>query len=153
MTVVSRAGSAASFPEGLPVVRVPAAAYAAEHLVGALRGQDAVVCALGPQGIDRQAAAVVDAAEAAGVGRLVVDDFGWGPRDGGGFFPEFAAAHAERRAHWDRARARAEANPAFTWTGVSIGNPVDWVSSTARRAPGSAGSLADPSPVGPSRAR
>lgn len=122
VTIISRAQSTATFPAGLPVLKV---AYETEALARALQGQDAAVCAVGPAGIGHQTA-MVDAAEAAGVRRFVVDDFGWGPDVRG--WPEFAEVHAARRAQWDYARARAEANPAFTWTGISIGNPIDWVS-------------------------
>lgn len=68
---------------------------------------------------------MVDAAEAAGVKRFIINDFGWGPDVNS--FPEFHAIHAHRRAGWDHARARAEQNRAFTWTGISTGNPIDWV--------------------------
>lgn len=69
---------------------------------------------------------MIDAAEAAGVTRFIVDDFGWGSNVRG--LPEFDDIHARRRAGWERARVRAEANPGFTWTGITIGNPIDWVS-------------------------
>lgn len=96
-----------------------------EALTAALRGQDAAVCAVGPLGIDHQRT-MIDAAVDAGVRRFVVDDFGWGPDVRG--LPEFAEVHAQRRAMWAHARVRAEGSPQFTWTGVTIGNPIDWVS-------------------------
>jgi len=70
--------------------------------------------------------AMIDAAEAAGVKRFIVDDFGWGPNVRG--LPEFHDVHTKRKAQWDHAKARANTNPNFTWTGISTGNPVDWVS-------------------------
>lgn len=104
--------------------------YTAAELTRALAGQDAVVCAVGPRAVGLQAV-MIDAAEAAGVRRFVVDDFGWGPDVRS--FPEFAEVHARRAAQWEYAKARAAANPAFTWTGVTIGNPIDWVSMVGLR--------------------
>lgn len=90
-----------------------------------LVGHDAAVSVLGPGavGVQRDIAA---AAEAAGVRRLVVDDFGWGPSFRG--LPELAEAGAARTAAFDFAAGLAGRNGAFTWTGVTIGNPIDWVS-------------------------
>lgn len=95
-------------------------------MTAAFRGQDAVVCVVGPPGVCQQSD-YVDAAEAAGVKRFILDDFGWGPDARG--FEEFDSIHAMRRAGWDRAKEKAEANPAFTWTGLTTGNPIDWVRS------------------------
>ncbi|PYH98446.1 hypothetical protein BO71DRAFT_395238 [Aspergillus ellipticus CBS 707.79] len=67
---------------------------------------------------------MIEAAEAAGVKRFIVSDFGWGPSIQG--LPELAAVHAQRVASWEAARVRADANPQFTWTGISTGNPIDW---------------------------
>lgn len=121
VTVISRADSAATFPPGLPVKRVP---YTLADLTAALAGQDAAVCAVGPAGIGLHGT-MVDAAEAAGVKRFIVDDFGWGryPKT----FPEFAEIHKQRSGQWDYAKDRAERNGGFSWTGISSGNPVDWV--------------------------
>lgn len=88
-------------------------------------GHDAAVCVVGPAGITHQVA-MIDAAEAAGVKRFVVDDFGWGPDIRG--LPEFSDIHAQRTATWLHAQAKAEAKPAFTFMGVAVGNPIDWVS-------------------------
>lgn len=68
---------------------------------------------------------MIDAAEAAGVCRFIIDDFGWGPNMRG--LPEFAAIGAQRRVAWDYAKQRAEANPAFTYSGIATGNSIDWV--------------------------
>lgn len=69
---------------------------------------------------------MIDAAEAAGVKRFIIDDFGWGPDIRG--LPEFAQVHRQRRGEWEYAKVRGEVNQAFTWTGITTGNPVDWVS-------------------------
>ncbi|KAK4539756.1 hypothetical protein LTR36_010409 [Oleoguttula mirabilis] len=120
VTIISRHDSQTQHPEGIPVIHT---AYDLEHLTQAFSGQDAAVCVVGPGGIAHQTT-LIDAAEAAGVKRFIIDDFGWGPDVRG--LPEFAAIHAQRRAGWDYAKARADANPAFTWTGVTSGNPIDW---------------------------
>lgn len=121
LTIVTRAESTASFPDGLPVIKIE---YTPENFVKALLGQDAVVCVVGPTGIHHQTA-MIDAAEAAGVKRFIVDDFGWGPDARG--LPEFQNVRIRRKAPWDHAKERAEANPGFTWTGITTGNPIDWV--------------------------
>ncbi|XXH05569.1 hypothetical protein Hte_012001 [Hypoxylon texense] len=120
VTIITRVESTSTFPPGIPVVRTE---YTTEKLTGVLAGQDAVVCAVGPAGISTQAA-MIDAAEAAGVRRFIVDDFGWGPDFRSE--PEFQPIGAQRRVAWVRAEKLAEANPRFTWTGVTIGNPIDW---------------------------
>lgn len=122
MTIISRAESSATFPDGIPVIKIY---YTPEELTKAMTGQDAAVCVVGPAGMDINVA-MVDAAEAAGVKRFIVNDFGWGQNTRG--LPEFDDIRVKRRAQWDRARVRAEANPGFTWTGITTGNPIDWVS-------------------------
>ena len=67
---------------------------------------------------------MIEAAEAAGVKRFIVDDFGWGPDFRN--LPEFHAVHTHRRAGWELARAKSQANPNFTFTGITSGNPIDW---------------------------
>jgi len=75
---------------------------------------------------------MIDAAVAAGsVRRFIVDDFGWGP-DVPRSYPEFAEVHALRMEGWEHAKRRAEESEreggTFSWTGISTGNPIDWVS-------------------------
>jgi hypothetical protein len=97
-----------------------------------LAGHDAAICAVGPGGMWLQST-MIDAAEAAKVKRFILGDFGWGKHVRN--FPEFDEIKARRTVGWDHAAARAEANPAFTWTAISTGNPIDWVGdrSIARR--------------------
>ncbi|KAK8024423.1 NAD(P)-binding protein [Apiospora rasikravindrae] len=92
-------------------------------LTTALAGHDAVVSVLGPGAMAHEVP-LVDAAVAAGVKRFVVNDFGWGqnPRS----YPEMVEVGARRHVAWDRAREKAASNPGFSWTGVTIGNPIDW---------------------------
>ncbi|EPS27631.1 hypothetical protein PDE_02575 [Penicillium oxalicum 114-2] len=113
-------GSTSTFPAGLPIIR---ANYTLDNLTTALTGQDAAICVVGPGGIGAQAT-MIEAAEAAGVKRFIVNDFGWGPEYHS--LPEFSAIHAHRRTSWNLAKAKAEANPTFTFTGITTGNPIDW---------------------------
>ncbi|KAI0873699.1 NmrA-like family protein [Hypoxylon argillaceum] len=126
VTVVTRPGSAAAaFPEGLPVLRVEYADV--DALAAAFAGQDAVVCALGPGAI-AAAKGMVDAAARAGVKRYIINDFGWGlnPRS----LPEFKPIGETRKVAWDSAKEYAQRDEGkedgFTWTGITIGNPIDW---------------------------
>ncbi|KAL1847111.1 hypothetical protein Daus18300_014052 [Diaporthe australafricana] len=120
VTIITRVESTATFPDGIPVVRIE---YTPQNFAKALIGQDAAVCVVGPAGVHHQTA-MIDAAEAAGVRRFIVDDFGWGPDPRG--LPEFDGVHAKRKMQWDHAKKRAETNPDFTWTGITTGNPIDW---------------------------
>ena len=121
VTIVSRIQSQSIFPPGMSVTR---AEYTVDGLTKALMGQDAVVCVLGPAGFVHQVT-MVDAAKAAGVKRFIINDFGWGPNVRG--LPEFKDIHSQRRLSWDHAKKLAHADPAFTWTGITTGNPIDWV--------------------------
>ncbi|KAM0355175.1 hypothetical protein ACHAPU_001039 [Fusarium lateritium] len=119
-TIITRNESTSTFPEGIPVIRTE---YTLEALTMVLSGQDAVICVVGPAGIKFQAT-MIDAAEAAGVKRFIVDDFGFGPDFRS--YPEFEAVRAQRTVGIDRAKEHANANSAFTWTGIVSGNPIDW---------------------------
>lgn len=121
ITIITRTESSSTFPAGLPVIRT---SYTLENLTTALAGQDAAICVVGPGGIGAQVT-MIEAAESAGIKRFIVDDFGWGPDFRN--LPEFRTIHAHRRAGWDLARARAQENPNFTFTGITSGNPIDWV--------------------------
>jgi hypothetical protein len=90
-----------------------------------MRGQDAVVCVVGPAGIPLQTI-MMDAAEAAGVQRFVVDEFGRVP--GYMSVSEFETIGASRTAILRYAAQKASLNPAFSWSAVAIGHPFDWVS-------------------------
>ncbi|OJJ44460.1 hypothetical protein ASPZODRAFT_135286 [Penicilliopsis zonata CBS 506.65] len=120
VTIISRIESTSQFPEGIPVIRTE---YTLPALTEALTGQDAVVCVVGPAGIHHQNT-MIDAAEAAGVRRFIIDDFGWGPNVRG--LPEFEPVRAQRRVPWDHAEKVAARNPNFTYCGIATGNPIDW---------------------------
>ncbi|ORY67146.1 uncharacterized protein BCR38DRAFT_464430 [Pseudomassariella vexata] len=122
VTIITRVKSRSTFLPGLAVIRT---AYTVEDLTKALEGQDAVVCAVAPSGVEHQVA-MVDAAEAAGVKRFIVNDFGWGLRTQTHGLPEFRETIKRCNVGWDYAAKRAEANPSFTWTGITTGKPIDW---------------------------
>ncbi|KAI8629978.1 NmrA-like family protein [Xylariaceae sp. FL1651] len=125
VTVITRPDSASVFPEGLRVIRADYADVGA--LAAALAGQDAVVCAVGPGAIG-SAAGMVDAAARAGVKRYIINDFGWGTNERS--LPEFKAIGETRQVAWKRAMEYAERDEGkedgFSWTGITIGNPIDW---------------------------
>ncbi|KAF4446192.1 hypothetical protein F53441_10168 [Fusarium austroafricanum] len=120
VTIITRNESKSTFQDGIPVIRTE---YTLDALTKVLAGQDAVVCVVGPAGVSLQAT-MIDAAQAAGVKRFIVDDFGWGPDFRN--YPEFEAVRAQRLVGTDRAKEHAAANPCFTWTGIASGNPIDW---------------------------
>ncbi|KAI0538610.1 NmrA-like family protein [Xylaria digitata] len=126
VTAVTRTSSASAFPPELPVVRVDDYADV-EAVAAGLAGHDAVVCAVGPGAIGA-ARAMVDAAAQAGVKRYIINDFGWGlnPRS----LPEFKHIGDSRKVAWDLAEEYAQRDKGkengFTWTGITIGNPIDW---------------------------
>ncbi|KAK9770518.1 putative NmrA-like domain-containing protein [Seiridium cardinale] len=120
VTVISRPESTSNFPSEVAVIRVD---YTVGDLTEALIGQDAAVCVVGPAGIASHVA-MIDAAEAAGLKRFIINDFGWGPNFRSE--PEFREIGARRHVAWDHAKKLAQGNPRFTWTGITIGNPIDW---------------------------
>jgi len=124
VTIITRTTSTTTHPPSVPTLRID---YDLSSLTTAFTNQDAVVCVVGPGGISLQKT-FLDAAVAAGVKRLIIDDFGWGLTEKG--FEEFSAIHAQRREGWDYAAQRAREVEGFTWTGLSTGNPIDWVSIT-----------------------
>jgi hypothetical protein len=122
VTIITRTTSTTTHPPSIPIIRTD---YTLSSVTAAFTNQDAVVCVVGPGGISLQKT-FIDAAVAAGVSRFIIDDFGWGLTTKG--FEEFSAIHASRREGWDYAAKKAEEDPSFTWTGLSTGNPIDWVS-------------------------
>ncbi|KAI8965457.1 NAD(P)-binding protein [Daldinia sp. FL1419] len=120
VTIITRVESTSVFPQGIPVIRTE---YTVEKLTTVLSGQDAAVSVIGPGGVSLQTT-LVDAAEAAGVQRFVLDDFGWGPDFNS--LPEFKSIDAQRKVAWARVSELSQANPKFTFSGIAIGNPIDW---------------------------
>jgi hypothetical protein len=104
------------------VIRTP---YDFDGLSAALSGQDAVICVIGPAGLSLQTT-IIDAAEAVGVRRFVVDEFGRAPGQKG--LADFEAISAPRKVVLRHAAQKASLNPGFSWSAVAIGHPFDWVS-------------------------
>ncbi|KAI0142223.1 NmrA-like family protein [Xylariaceae sp. FL1272] len=125
VTVITRPESTSAFEGKVPVVRVDYADVGA--LTAALRGMDAVVNMLGPGHIPH-GRGLVDAAFEARVGRFIINDFGWGLNDKA--LPEFKPIGEMRRVAWDAAMEYAKGDEGkgdgFSWTGITIGNPIDW---------------------------
>ncbi|KAI1113961.1 NmrA-like family protein [Nemania sp. NC0429] len=129
VTVVTRpdSNSTSALPAGLdlPVLRVDYADV--DALAAALAGQDAVVSAVGPGAIGA-AKGMVDAAARAGVRRYIINDFGWGLNERS--LPELKPIGEQRKVAWDcaveYARRDEGKQDGFTWTGITIGNPIDW---------------------------
>jgi hypothetical protein len=93
-------------------------------LTPALKGQDAVVSAVAIPGIPQQKE-MMDAAEAAGVRRFILSDFGYGPNHKR--LPEIGEWIAKPRNDvLEYAKNKAAANGNFTWSAIAIGNPIDW---------------------------
>ncbi|ETS82329.1 hypothetical protein PFICI_04205 [Pestalotiopsis fici W106-1] len=120
VTAISRLESASTFP---PAVSVIKSDYTVDNLTKALNGQDAAVCVVGPGAMSSHMA-MIDASLAAGLKRFIINDFGWGPDFEGE--PEFQEIKQRRLVAWDHAMKLASSNPTFTWTGITIGNPIDW---------------------------
>ncbi|KAI0429752.1 NmrA-like family protein [Xylaria sp. FL1042] len=125
VTIITRPSSTSTFPTGLPVIRVDYSDV--DALAASLAGQDAVVCVVGPGAIGA-AEGMVDAAARAGVKRYIINDFGWGLNERS--LPEFKPINEPRKAAWSRAMEYARRDEGkedgFTWTGITIGNPIDW---------------------------
>ncbi|KAI0861542.1 NmrA-like family protein [Xylaria cubensis] len=125
VTLISRPDSASALPTGLPVVRVEYTDV--DALATALAGQDAVVCVVGP-GAMGASKGMVDAAARAGVRRYIINDFGWGINEKS--LPEFKPLGESRQVAWNCAKEYAQRDEGkengFTWTGITIGNPIDW---------------------------
>ncbi|KAF2669756.1 NAD(P)-binding protein [Microthyrium microscopicum] len=118
LTIISRLESQTKLPDDIPVIRTT---YDLQGLTAALRNQDAVVNVVGPAGLPLQKT-MIDAAEAAGVQRFVLDDFGRAPSQTG--LPDLEPMGASRREILEYARQKASSNLAFTWSAVAIGIPA-----------------------------
>jgi uncharacterized protein YbjT (DUF2867 family) len=73
VTVLRRSGSSATFPDGIKVV--DADLNSVDAVAAALKGQDALISAVGPRGVPGQKV-LIDAAIAAGVSRFVPSEYG-----------------------------------------------------------------------------
>lgn len=122
MTVFRRESSSSTIPDRVNVLSTD---YSLSSLTSALAAQHAAVVVLGPSGLSHHHS-ITDAAVTARVQRLILIDSGWGPNVQP--LPEFATEHSAKKAAWDYAALKAsESSGAFTWAGISTGNPIDWV--------------------------
>jgi uncharacterized protein YbjT (DUF2867 family) len=122
VTILSRSESTTPPPVGTTVVKTDYTSVAA--LSEALRGHDAVVCALGVQGIPDQIN-VIDAAVAVGIKRVIPGEFGNAPEQKR--LEELAFAWEPKKRVLDYAKEKALANADFTWTALATGNFIDYV--------------------------
>jgi nucleoside-diphosphate-sugar epimerase len=125
VTAISRTGSTATFPEGIPVKRVDFKSI--EELKNAFAGQDAVVSVVGGPAFGDQPA-MIDAALAAGVKRFLPSEYG-GRLDLPGVedtsFGSMVASKIDTRKYLHE---KAKQHPTFSWTGVANGLGLDFVS-------------------------
>lgn len=128
VTILSRASSSATFPNGIPVKKVSDDFTVAE-LTEAFKGQDAVVSAISTlpvitgDGNDGLAFRLIDAAVSAGIKRFIPSEYG--------------ANNLDPRARstvpvYDRKGAMLEyliekaKQSSLTWTSISCGSWLDW---------------------------
>lgn len=120
VTVLARKSSKSSFPSNVRVVRVkddfPQAA-----LVDALRGQDVVISAVGPEA-KKTEYKLVDAAIEAGVKRFFPSEYGLDNSDPkpAALTPIFGVKH-EMQHH-----LHSKEKEGLTWTSVATGMWLDW---------------------------
>jgi len=120
VTVVKRATSTGTFPASVKVA--VADTTSVKSVTAAFQGQDAVVSAVGKDGLEGQHV-LIDAAVAAGVKRFLPSDFGSdlaNPKAAA--FPVFGYKTATHK-HLKEAVA---ANPGLTYTLVCNGPFLDW---------------------------
>lgn len=120
ITVVSRTGSKSTFPAGIKVVYADLASMSS--LTAALEGQDAVVSAVGTDGLLGQSV-LFDAAVAAGVKRFIPSEFGSDISNPAvAALPVFGYKVATRKHIEDQIAAGAD----ITYTYVTNGGFLDW---------------------------
>jgi hypothetical protein len=93
-------------------------------LQDALRGQDAVVSAVGMQGIPDQIN-IIEAAVSVGVKRFIPSEFGNALDQKRLAELEFTREPKKRVLEY--AKEKAAENRDFTWTALATGNFIDWV--------------------------
>ncbi|KAI9148773.1 Isoflavone reductase [Paramyrothecium foliicola] len=123
VTAVSRIGSNATFPEGIPVRRVDF--KSGDDLKSAFTGQDAVVSVVGAPAFADQPT-MIDAALAAGVKRFLPSEYG-GRLDG----PDvettgFGKMVASKIRTLEYLKRKAQVHPEFTWTAIATGLGLDF---------------------------
>ena len=87
------------------------------------------MCAVGFEGYLDQLT-LIDAAEAVGVKRFILSEFGNHPDQP--CLPEFNQMLEPKTRVLEHARAKAEKNPRFSWSAVACGPFFDWVGTVLR---------------------
>ncbi|KAJ2905881.1 hypothetical protein MKZ38_003889 [Zalerion maritima] len=120
VTALSREGSTSTFPSGVTVKKVN---YdSSDSVTAALEGQDALVSVIASPAIKNQIA-LVDAAIAAGVKRIIPSEFGINTRVANGAIAKILSAKVQTV---DYLMEKAKSVPGFTWTGLANSLFFDW---------------------------
>ncbi|ORY70031.1 uncharacterized protein BCR38DRAFT_98117 [Pseudomassariella vexata] len=121
VTALTRASSNSTFPSGVAVQKVDYESV--DSLKSALQGQDAVVSAAATAAIGNQHP-IVDAAVATGVKRFIPSEFGVNTRIETN--PGLKTMLQGKVKTLDYIIEKGNANPSFTWTGLTTGLFFDW---------------------------
>ncbi|KAI1314007.1 hypothetical protein F5Y03DRAFT_1638 [Xylaria venustula] len=121
VTALTREGSAATFPAGVTPKPVDYSSVAS--LTEVLKGQDALVSVIATAALGAQQA-LVDAAVAAGVKRIIPSEFGLNTRFLGKDPIGTILQGKVKTLNYIHDKWRQ--NPSFTWTGISTGLFFDW---------------------------
>lgn len=117
VTAIKRRESESVFPSSVAVRRIDVTVY--KELLEAFTGQDTVVSVVGLVALRHQIK-MVDAAVAAGVQRFIPSEFGCESRNSVG--TKFGDLLAGKIATSDYLIKVSGENPAFSWTGIAVGN-------------------------------
>ncbi|KAL3480538.1 hypothetical protein BJX99DRAFT_244275 [Aspergillus californicus] len=120
VTVLTREGSNASFPE--PVRVIPVDYTSLEALTVAMSGQDAVVSLIGPSAIEAQIP-LIEAAAAAKVNRFIPSEF---TADIANTKTAALPVYKQQIRMQEIVRGKAESVPGFTYTQIRNGVFLDW---------------------------
>ncbi|CAI6339383.1 unnamed protein product [Periconia digitata] len=118
VTIISREGSASTFPSNFKVVRADFSSH--DSLVAAFKGQDVVIAAVASHALDQQPK-IVDAAIAAGVKRFVPSEFGSNTIDPK--LNELVPIFGPKLAAVDYLKSKEDA---ISWTAFITGPFFDW---------------------------
>ncbi len=111
------------FPETHPNVSVHRCEYELPALTSLFRGKDAVICAISVQSVAIQKT-IMEAAEAAGVKRFILDEYINSPNQRG--LSELEQYRTPKLEMVALAKSMASANRNFTWSALATGNFIDY---------------------------
>ncbi|PGH01065.1 hypothetical protein AJ79_08035 [Helicocarpus griseus UAMH5409] len=121
--ILTHTDSNSTFPANVPIIRADFSSI--DSLKSALRGQDAIISAVGIRGVSDQIN-VIDAAVAVGVRRFIPSEFGNHPASDDKRLPEMRATQTEKIKVMNHLKKKAEENEGFSWTAIAVGNFFDW---------------------------